>query len=536
MENDIINHLYTFNKGQLAFGDTGEDIGVKVSISQFYGIEINDFAVAVAKTAMWIAEAQMLSETRDTGVITKEYLPLKSIASIVEANALRLDWGEVVPNGQLNYIMGNPPFVSKAGRTSAENSHSMGILDAVQKEDKQRLLGNNSGILDYVACWYKVAAEFMKGTQIRAAFVSTDSICQGQQVAPLWKQLLDAGVKINYAHRFFKWSTEANGGATVYVVIVGFSMYEIQPCLLFDGSSVKRVSHINPYLIDMPDIIVESRSKPICNVPVMGSGNQPIDGKKYLFDEEGMLTFLKKEPNAKPYFHPWVGADEFLKSKKRYILYLGDCPIEKLYNMPECLKLAKEVRLYRLSSSRSATVKLADTPTKFQVTNIPATDYIALPEVSAGSRKYIPMGFLDHSIICSNKMRLVPDATLYDFGILMSNVHMAWVRTVGGYYGPSYQYSITVIYNSFPWPEQTKEKRAEIEKATEAVLSVRKNFEKIKLEKLYDPDTMPEALRKAHMANDKAVMKAYGLTCAPEDEATIVAHLLKLYQEKVQQS
>ena len=528
LENEIISLLH---RGQIAMGEALDPI--KVSISQFYGIEINDFAVTVARTALWIAENQMMKATEDIVHMSLDFLPLKTNAHIVEANALRIDWNDVVSKEKLNYIMGNPPFVSKAGRTPADASHSKGMLDTIQKEDKQRILGKNSGILDYVACWYRVALDYIKGTAIKVAFVSTDSICQGQQVAPLWKPLIAEGLKINYAYRFFKWSTEASGAATVFVIIVGFSEMDIKPCFIFEGENKQEVDHINPYLLDIEDIIVESRNKPICNVPVMGSGNQPIDGGIYLFDENGKKAFLIKEPKAEPYFHPWIGADEFLKGKKRYILYLDDCPIEELYSMPECLKKVKEVRAYRLSSSRAATIKLADTPTRFQVTNLPTGDYIALPEVSAGSRRYIPMGFMDGSVICSNKMRLVPNASLYHFGILASNVHMAWVRTVGGFYGPSYQYSVTVIYNSFPWPSPTEEQRALIEQTANTILEVRKQFSKITLEKLYDPDFMPDSLRKAHQANDCAVMQAYGMPIKETDEASCVAWLMRLYQQKV---
>ncbi len=527
LENEVVRLL---TGGQMTFGEAINPI--KVSISQFYGIEINDFAVTVARTALWIAESQMMRETEDIIHMQLDFLPLKTCAKIVEGNALQVNWNSVVNKNELNYIMGNPPFVSKAGRTSAKESHSKAMLDKVQKEDKQRILGKNSGILDYVTCWYKVAAEYIKGTRIRVAFVSTDSICQGQQVAPLWKPLIAEGIKINFAYRFFKWSTEANGGAFVYVIIVGFSMIERKPCLLFEGETVTEVNHINPYLINMDDIIIESRSKPICNVPVMGSGNQPIDGGIYLFDSTGKDSFLKKEPKAAPYFHQWVGADEFLKDKSRFILYLDNCPLEELYEMPECLKLTKAVREYRLKSSRGATIKLADTPTKFQVTNMPSEHYVALPEVSAGSRRYIPMGFMNPSVICSNKMRLIPNASLYHFGILTSNVHMAWVRTVGGYYGPSYQYSVTVIYNNFPWPEPTTEQTIEIEKTARKILEVRKALSKVKLEKLYDPDCMPDELRKAHQANDRAVMQAYGMPIKETDEATCVAWLMRLYQEK----
>ena len=525
LENEALREQST----QVMLGEYFEPI--QVSISQFYGIEINDFAVSVAKTALWIAEAQMMQETSDIVHMELDFLPLETNAYITEGNALRIDWESVVPKKKLTYIVGNPPFVSKAGRTSADKSHSKAVLDEEQKKDKLRILGKTGGILDYVACWFKLAAQFIQETDIKVAFVATDSICQGQQVAPLWEQLLDDGVKIHFAYRFFKWITEAHKSATVFVVIVGFGATQPNTCTLFDGKNKRLVNHISPYLLDTPDILVRSRNTPICNVPPMCSGNQPIDGGHYIFKENEYNEFIKKEPNAEQYMHLWYGADEFLKGKKRFCLYLGNCEPDMIYQMPLCYKRVQAVQEFRLNSDRAGTQRLASTPTRFQVTSMPSGHYIALPEVSAGSRRYIPMGFLDSSILCSNKMRLVPDASLYHFGVLTSNVHMAWVRTVGGYYGPSYQYSVNIIYNSFPWPTPTDIQKAKIEQTAQAILDARSLYPNVTLEVLYNEVTMPPELRKAHQANDKAVMAAYGFDVKTMTESSCVAELMKMYQK-----
>ncbi len=339
--------LATRLHNQMTFG-SGDFTPIKVSIEQFYGIEINDFAVTVAKTALWIAESQMMKETENIVLMHLEFLPLKSYANIVEGNALRIDWESVVPKRQLNYIMGNPPFVAKTGRTSAKESHSKGIMSEEQKKDKELFFGKNAGLIDYVACWYMKAAQYTKGTNIVSAFVATSSICQGQQVYPIWTPLLDEGIVIEFGYKNFKWVTEAKSGAYVYVVIVGFSHRKNIKRRLYNDTTPKIVNNISPYLIDGENILIKERNKPICDVPEIGMGNQPIDNGNYLFKENEMVEFIKSEPLSKAYFHPWYGAEEFINRKPRYCLWLGECSPAELKKMHLCMERVKNVRDFRL--------------------------------------------------------------------------------------------------------------------------------------------------------------------------------------------
>ena len=519
LENEVLDLLA---HGQIVFTDAGSS-PIQVSISQFYGIEINDFAVTVAKTALWIAESQMMKETEKIVLMPLEFLPLKTNASIVEGNALRLDWESVVPKTQLNYIMGNPPFVGAR------------LMSEQQKEDVFEIFKNvkNNGNLDYVSCWYKKAADYMTGTSVRTALVSTNSITQGEQVAILWKHLFDCGAHIDFAHKTFIWDSEASLKAHVHCVIVGFSVapYEKEKCL-FDKGTVKIVSNINGYLVEADNIIIDSRSKPICNVPEIGIGNKPIDGGFYLFTEEEMRDFIKKEPSSAAYFKKWLGSKEFINGYCRYCLWLGDCSPKELKSMPECMKRVEAVKSFRLESNSEGTRKLADRPTRFHVENMPSSTYIVVPEVSSERRKYIPLGFLTPDILCSNLVKLIPNATLYHFGVLTSNVHMAWMRAVAGRLKSDYRYSKDIVYNNFPWPEPTEEQRAKIEQTAQGILDARSLYPDCSLADLYDEVAMPPELRKAHQQNDRAVMQAYGLPVKETTESTCVAHLMRLYQEK----
>ena len=527
LENEVLLELH---KGQVMFASE-ETSPIQVSISQFYGIEINDFAVTVAKTALWIAESQMMKETEDVVLMSLDFLPLKTNANIVEGNALLLDWNRVISKEKLCYIMGNPPFVAKTGRTSAEDAHSAAIMSKQQKAEKEQFFGKNAGLLDYVCCWYKKAAVFTNNTNIVTAFVATSSICQGQQVEPLWSSLLEDNITINFAYTNFKWESEAEKGAYVFVVIVGFSHINSRPCVLYSGNQCKVVKHISPYLIEGDNVLISSKNKPICNVPEIGMGNQPIDGGNYLFKKDEMEAFVKEEPLSEPYFHLWYGADEFINGRPRYCLWLGECSPAELRRMPHCLERVENVRSLRLSSSRASTVKLADKPTRFQTENMPKGNFIVIPEVSSGARRYIPIGYMDENVMCSNKVRLMPDATLYHFGILTSNVHMAWMRTVGGYFGPSYQYSVNVVYNNFPWCEPTEAQKAKIEQTAQGILDARALYPDSSLADLYDELTMPPELRTAHQKNDRAVMEAYGFWGKLNSESDCVAELMKMYQE-----
>ena len=523
LENKILVEL---SHGQVTMYSASES-PIQVSISQFYGIEINDFAVTVAKTALWIAESQMMKETEKILLVPLEFLPLKTNAFIVEGNALRVDWESVVPKSKLNYIMGNPPFVGAR------------LMGKEQKADVNTIFPGwkNAGNLDYVCCWYKKAADIMQGTSVRSALVSTNSVSQGESVANLWKPLFDDGVHIDFAYRTFRWDSEAKIKAHVHCVIIGFSVAASStPKKLFDGDRYQVANNINGYLLDGKNVFVESRSKPICNVPEIGIGNKPIDGGFYLFEKEEMEDFIKKEPSSKKYFRPWYGSREFINQKPRYCLWLGECTPAELKAMPHCMERVKAVREYRLASPSAGTVKLADKPTRFHVENMPKGHYVVIPEVSSEKRRYIPIGYLDDSKLCSNKLRLVPSATLFIFGVLESNVHMAWMRCVCGRLKSDYDYSIKIVYNNFPWPTPTEQQKAKIEQTAQAILDARALYPDSSLADLYDELTMPPELRKAHQANDRAVMDAYGFikgTAARTSESACVTELMKLYQKKV---
>ena len=523
LENKILVEL---SHGQVTMYSASES-PIQVSISQFYGIEINDFAVTVAKTALWIAESQMMKETEKILLVPLEFLPLKTNAFIVEGNALRVDWESVVPKSKLNYIMGNPPFVGAR------------LMGKEQKADVNTIFPGwkNAGNLDYVCCWYKKAADIMQGTSVRSALVSTNSVSQGESVANLWKPLFDAGVHIDFAYRTFRWDSEAKIKAHVHCVIIGFSVAASStPKKLFDGDRYQVANNINGYLLDGENVFVESRSKPICNVPEIGIGNKPIDGGFYLFEKEEMEEFIKKEPSSKKYFRPWYGSREFINQKPRYCLWLGECTPAELKAMPHCMERVKAVREYRLASPSPGTVKLADKPTRFHVENMPSGRYIVIPQVSSERRRYIPMGYMDNSVLCSDKVRILPNGNLYEFGILESNVHMAWVRATCCRLKSDYSYTVNDVYNNFIWPAPTEQQKAKIEQTAQAILDARALYPDSSLADLYDELTMPPELRKAHQANDRAVMDAYGFTkgtAARTSESACVAELMKLYQQKV---
>ena len=422
---------------------TASESPIQVSISQFYGIEINDFAVTVAKTALWIAESQMMKETEKILLVPLDFLPLKTNAYIVEGNALRTDWESVIPKSELNYIMGNPPFVGAR------------LMDKAQKDDINHIFAGwkNAGNLDYVCCWYKKAADLMQNTAIRTALVSTNSVSQGESVANLWKPLFADGVHIDFAYRAFRWDSEAKSKAHVHCVIIGFST-AVNPAerRIYSSERYQVAKNINGYLLDGDNVFIESRNKPLCNVPEIGIGNKPIDGGFYLFEKEEMEDFIKKEPASKIYFRPWYGSKEFINQKSRYCLWLGDCSPAELKAMPLCLERVKSVKEYRLNSPSAGTVKLADKPAHFHVENMPDSTYILVPKVSSERRRYVPIGFMTPDVLCSDLVFIIPNASLYHFGILTSNVHMAWMRVVCGRLEMRYRYSKDVVYNNFPWP------------------------------------------------------------------------------------
>ena len=503
--------------GQITF-DT--DI-IKVSIGQFYGIEINDFAVSVAKTALWIAESQMMRETEDIVSRTFDFLPLRSYANIVEGNALRIDWEDVVPKNEVNFIMGNPPFVGAR------------IMSAEQKKDVTDIFGSikNVGNLDYVSCWYKKAADMMCGTSIRSALVSTNSITQGEQVAILWKSLFENGVHIDFAHRTFRWDSEASLKAHVHCVIVGFSIAENKKDkIIFENGKEKFANNINGYLIEAPNVLVESRKSPICNVPAVVFGSMPNDnGILSNFSTEEKDEIIKKYPISELMFKRFLGATEFLHNKERWCLWLDNISPNEIQKVPPVMKAIANVKKIREESNRDATRKLANTPTLFGEIRQPNTQYIIIPRHSSENRRYVPLGFIEPNVICGDANLLLPNATLYEFGIMMSNVHNAWIHTVGGRIKSDYRYSVNVVYNNFPWCEPTPEQKAKIEQTAQAILDARALYPDCSLADLYDELTMPKELRKAHQNNDRAVMQAYGFDVKTMTESECVGELMEMY-------
>lgn len=511
LENQVIKLIYNMEPLD-AFVNP-----IKVSINQFYGIEINDFAVTVATTALWISESQMMAETESIIHHDIDFLPLHSYANIHEGNALHMDWRHVCPHP--DYIIGNPPFVGAR------------LMSPEQKDDMLYVFGKdwkNLGNIDYVGAWYKRCAELMKGTSIQTALVSTNSISQGEQVANLWAPLMRDGLKINFAHCTFRWDSEASLKAHVHVVIVGFSYVDNHNKFIFDNGQTIKAAHINPYLVDAPDTFIYSRSKALCNVPAIGIGNKPIDGGNYLFKKEEMDEFIKKEPKSASYFHLWYGSEEFIHQKPRYCLWLGDCSPKEINEMPLCKQRVENVRLLRLASKRAGTRRLADRPTRFHVENMPNGDSIIIPSVSSEKRRYVPMGFIHKGTFASNLVLLVPNATPYHFGILESNVHMAWMRVVCGRLEMRYRYSKDVVYNNFPWPSPTAEQAEKIATTAQGILDARSHYPDSSLADLYNPNLMPYDLLEAHRANDRAVMAAYGFATRMT-ETECVSRLFDLY-------
>ena len=524
LENEVIRLL---TGGEMVLGEFYNPI--QVSINQFYGIEINDFAVSVAKTALWIAESQMMKETEDIVHMTIDFLPLKTNAHIVEGNALRLDWESVVPKDKLNYIMGNPPFVGYSLQSKEQKTDMLSIyVDEKGKPYK------TAGKIDYVAAWYFKTSVLMQGTTIRAALVSTNSITQGEQVAGVWKPLYERfGVHIDFAHRTFRWDSEASIKAHVHCVIVGFSCTpSIKDKYLYADKPIK-VENINPYLIDAPNTFIESRNKPLCDVPRMSTGNRPADGGHLIIEAEDYEAFIAKEPKAKKYIKKLVGAKEFINNKKRWCLWLVGVSPKELRTMPEVMQRIELCKIDRLNAPDEGRRKLAERPWLFRETNNPEK-YVIVPSVSSESRKYIPIGFLNSDTISTNLNIVIPDAELYHLGVLESNVHMAWTRAVAGRLKSDYRYSKDIVYNNFPWPTPTEVQKEKIEKTAQAILDARALYPDSSLADLYDELTMPPELRKAHQANDKAVMEAYGFWGKLNSEAACVAELMKMYQQLVE--
>ena len=520
LENEVIFEL---TGGQIGFGD--EEISpIKVSISQFYGIEINDFAVTVAKTALWIAESQMMKETENILHITLDFLPLKSYTNITEGNALRIDWNEVVPEEELNYIMGNPPFIGKKYQTEKQKDDIKFIAKGLK----------NYKSLDYVAMWFLKAKQYMKNTFIESAFVSTNSICQGEQPAILWKQLFEEGIYINFAHRTFRWDSEANLKAHVHCIITGFSYKNRENKYIYDRDKFIKCKNINGYLVDARNVFIERRVEPLCNVNKMMAGNKPVDYNNLKIEKSEYDDFIKGDPKSVNYIKKMVGADEFINNKERYCLWLVNCQPDELRKMPNVLKRIEKCREDRLKSIDEGARKLAERPTEFRDINNP-DNYLIIPCVSSEKRKYIPIGFLNKETIPVMGVLVIPNENMCDFGILTSNVHMAWTRTVCGRLKSDYRYSKDIVYNNFPFPTLTTEQKKKIEKTAQKILEARNLYPNSSLADLYDELTMPPELRKAHQENDKAVMEAYGFDWHKMTESDCVAELMKMYENKIKE-
>lgn len=570
LENEVIRERY---HGQTMMGAFVSP--VKVSIHQFYGIEINDFAVTVATTALWISEAQMLAETEQIIHQDIDFLPLKSYTNIREGNALRMEWDRIeVPSdiptiharnvhlivepepqfasdpvatynevnvvthnfdGKItvgsrfyevcyDYIIGNPPFV---GARLMSDSQKQDMLDTFGHRHK------NVGNMDYVCCWYKKAAEIMqRNHRCRAALVSTNSICQGEQVANLWKQLFAHGIKIHFAHRTFRWESEASQKANVHCIIVGMSAQEETEHLIFEGEKTIKAHHINAYLHDAPDVWIESRRTPICSVQQMVFGSMANDGGNLILNQEEHDKLLADWESASKYLRKFVGADEFINNRSRYCLWLQGAYPAELRKSSEVMRRIDAIRTLRLGSSRSGTRRMADYPTLFAEIRQPKGNYLLIPRVSSERRRYVPIGFMPPQVIASDAVQIIPDATLYYFGVLESNVHMAWMRAVCGRLKSDYRYSKDIVYNNFPWPSPTDAQREKIERSAQAILDARALYPESSLADLYDELTMPAELRKAHQQNDRAVMEAYGFPVKNEfTESQCVAELFKLYQK-----
>ena len=529
LENQALEKLY---RGQIQFGDSTNN-PIKVSIKQFYGIEINDFAVTVAKTALWIAESQMMKETENILHLNLDFLPLKSYANITEGNALRIHWNDVVAKEELNYIMGNPPF--SGTRT----------MDIIQKEDVSFVFGkqwNSANSLDYVSCWYKKASEIIQHTKIKCAFVSTNSITQGEQVSALWKPLFNQyNIHFDFAYQTFIWDSEASIKAHVHCVIIGFSCYDEKNIRkLFIDNKEYRIKNINAYLKNAPNIFIERQSVPLCNVPEMYLGCSFNDNGNLVMTKEEKDALLKEEPQSEKYITPYVMGKDFINRKPRYCLWLKNANPLELRKCPKVISRIENVKKFRENCKNKETRESANMPTLPSImryyNNNFNSDYIAIPKVSSQRRKYIPIELLKSNVIAGDKIFLMPKGNIYNFGILTSNVHMAWMRAFCGRLKSDYSYSSTIVYNTLVWPNVSKNQKQKIEKTAQGILDARALYPNSSLADLYDELTMPPELRKAHQDNDKAVMEAYGFDWRNMTESDCVAELMKMYQKLAEES
>lgn len=500
---------------------------IRVSICQFYGIEINDFAVSVAKTAMWIAEYQMREETGEIVKLEDDFLPLKSYANIHQGNALRTDWSQIITPEKLSYIIGNPPFLGYSNQNASQKEDLLSVFT-----DEKGKPYKNTGKIDYVAGWYMKSVLMMQSNpKIRAALVSTNSITQGEQVANIWKPLVERfGLHIDFAWRTFRWDSESNGKAHVHCVIIGFSIGERkQKLVIFDGESRIEAKHINGYLIDMEDVWVMTNKKPICDVPKMSTGNRPSDGGCLIVEKEEYEQLMQEHHIALKYIKRLVGSDEYINARPRYCLWLVNALLSEMKNIPYIYERIKRCKELRLASTDKGRQKLAETPWLFRETKNPDW-YLCIPKVSSERRQYVPMGLLDKDVIPTDLIFIIEDVNLYHLGVLTSSLHMAWMRLVCGRLKSDYRYSADIVYNNFPWPEANEDQKQKISELAQKVLDARSAHPDWSLADLYHPDFMPQDLRRVHKELDKAVLKLYGLK--PDTEETdIVRHLLGLYKQ-----
>ncbi len=525
------SHELSTHKGQMTV-DVHSLIGVNVD--QFYGMEIEEFPAQIAQVALWLVDHQMnLRVSVEFGLYFAR-IPLKSTPHIQNANALRVDWNEVLPVQRCSYVLGNPPFLGYSYQSKSQKDDLAVVMQGM----------HGAGVLDFVCGWYILAARYLKGNNTRAAFVSTNSITQGEHVAVLWGEMQRLGMHIHFAHRTFQWSNEAKGNAAVHCVIVGFGHEDQAIKTIYEYEDIKGqplavpARNINPYLIDAPTVFLPKRREPICNVPPMTKGSQPTDGGNLLMDAEDKAAFLALEPRAAKWIRPFLGADEFINNIPRWCLWLVDCPPNELRAMPEVIKRVQAVKAMRLSSPKATTVELASSPALFGERRQPATNYLLIPSVSSERRSYVPIGFMDANVIVSNLVYAVPDATLFHFGVMTSAMHNAFMRFTCGRLESRFRYSNTIVYNNFPWPgfagEALSDKhRNAIEQAAQCVLDARAQFADSSLADLYDPLTMPPALLKTHQKLDAAVDAAYlnsGGKKAYASDAERVAFLFQLYQ------
>lgn len=528
MENECLR-IIIGDQGALAI--TGES-DPQVKIQNFYGIEINDFAVSVARTAMWIAESQMWEQTKDITFANKDFLPLDSNDSIYEGNALRMNWNDIVKPYELNYIMGNPPFIGYSLQNKEQKQDLENVfVDADGNRDKY------AGKIDYVAGWYYKAAQYIKKTTVSVALVSTNSITQGEQVPFIWEPLYKLfNIHIDFAHHSFVWTNEAKKNAAVVCVIIGFSSHNTidKTYPIFENNRVTNVKQINPYLINGPIVFVKNRTNPICDVPKIVNGSKPVDGGYFFLSEKEKNAIIRKYPNTRKMIKQFYGASEFIKGKHRYCLWLNNVNPNEYRKIDFIKKRIEKVKCFREQSKKRVTRESAKVPMLFQQIRQPNSNYLVIPRHTTSEREYIPVGFMSPTDIAGDAVLVVPNTSLFEFGIITSSVHMSWVKVVAGRLGNGYRYSAKIVYNNFPWPDINDKQKKKILETAQTILNVRKLYPESSLADLYDPLTMPIELRKAHEANDKAVLKAYGLKPS-ETEQEIIQYLFEMYEQLIRE-